>query len=76
MLQGRAVVARTTLERLLGPSKVEANLPSLVRAVQAVRLLISEGEIESLPPAELRVRMHAVLTTLDYELAAFMRAPD
>jgi hypothetical protein len=76
MLQGRALVTRMTLERLLGPAKVEANVPPLVRAVQAVGLLISEGEIESLPPAELRVRMRAVLATLDYELAAFMRAPD
>ena len=50
MLQGRAVVTRTTLERLLGPSKVEANLPPLVRAVQAVRLLIQRGGDRE-PPA-------------------------
>jgi hypothetical protein len=76
MLQGRAVITRTALERLLGPCTVAADLPPLVRAVQAVGLLIREGEIESLPPDELRVRMHAVLQTLDYELAAFLEAPD
>ena len=76
MIQGRAVLTRTALERLLGPSKVAADLPPLVRAVQAVGLLIREGEIESLPPDELRVRMHAVLQTLDYELSSFLQASD
>jgi hypothetical protein len=76
MIQGRAMNTRTALERLLGPSKVAADLPPLVRAVQAVGLLIREGEIESLPPDELRVRMHAVLQTLDYELSSFLQASD
>jgi len=76
LLQGRAVITRTALERLLVPYKEAADLPPLVRAVQAIGLLIREGEIESLPPDELRVRMHTVLQTLDYELAAFLQAPD
>ena len=75
MLHGRAVLTRTALERLLGPYTVPADLPPLVRAVEAVGLLIREGKIHSLPPDELRVRMHAVLQTLDYELAAFLQAP-
>ena len=76
MVQGRAVTTRTALERLLGPYKVPADLPPLVRAVQAVGLLIREEEIESLPSDELRVRMRAVLQTLDYELNAFLGSPD
>jgi hypothetical protein len=76
LLKGRVVVTRTALERLLGPPKVAAHLPPLVRAVQAVGQLIPEAEIESLPPAELRVRMRTVLAMLDYELAAFLQAPD
>ena len=76
MIQGRAVTTRTALERLRGPYKVPADLPPLVRAVQAVGLLIREDEIESLPPTELRVRMRAVLAALDYELTAFLEPPD
>jgi hypothetical protein len=76
MMQGRAVTTRAGLERLLGPYTVAADLPPLVRAVQAVGLLIRDGEIESLPPDELRVRMHAVLETLDNELSAFLQASD
>jgi hypothetical protein len=75
MIQGRAVITRTALERLLGTYTV-ADLPPLIRAVQAVGLLIREEEIESLPLDELRVRMRAVLQTLDDELAAFLQAPD
>jgi len=55
---------------------VAADLPPIVRAVQAVGLLIREGEIDSLPPDELRVRMHALLEALDYELGAFLEPPD
>jgi hypothetical protein len=76
VIQGRAVITRTALERLLGPSTVAADVPPLVRAVQAVGLLVHEEEIDRLPPDELRVRMRAVLETLDDELAAFLQAPD
>jgi hypothetical protein len=76
MIRGRAVVTRAALERRLGSAPTGDDLPPLVRAVQMVGLLITEGEVESLPPDELRVRMHAVLEALDHELRASLQAPD
>ena len=76
MIQGSAVITRAALEGMLRPRTADAGLPPLAHAVRAVGLLISEGEIDSLPTDEVRVRMHAVLQTLDYELAAFLQVPD
>jgi hypothetical protein len=76
MIQGRATITRATLERWLGSAPTGDGLPPLVRAVRAVGLLIREGEVDSLPSDELRVRMHAVLQTLDYELGALLQPPD
>ena len=76
MIQGRAVVTRATLERRLGSAPTGDDLPPLVRAVRAVGLLIDQGEVDSLSPDDLRVRMHAVLQTLDYELSALLQPPD
>ena len=75
MLHGRAMVARRALERMLG-TNVAADLPPLVRAVQAVGLLIREEEVDILPPGELRARMHVVLETLDRELLTFLEPPE
>jgi hypothetical protein len=74
MIQGRAVIARRALEGMPGPNPA-ADLPPLVRAVQAVRGLISDREVESLAPDELRARMHVVLQALDRELQAFLQPP-
>ena len=71
-LQGKAVVARGALEHRLGLPTVAADLPPLVRVLQAVGPLVSEEHIDSLPPDGLRVRLHAVLGALDHELRAFL----
>jgi hypothetical protein len=76
MIQGRAGVTRATLERRLGSAPTGDDPPPLVRAVRAVGLLITEGEVDSLPPEELRVRMHAVLGALDSALSAFLQASE
>ena len=75
LIQGRVALAR----RLLGPmlwTDAAADMPPLVRAVQAVRRLISDREVDSLSPDELRARMHAVLQTLERELKAMLSPPD
>jgi hypothetical protein len=71
-VQGRAVVARRILEGMLGSRPTVATLPPLVRAVQAVKRVISHREVDSLAPDELRARMHAVLDALDRELQTFL----
>ena len=76
MIQGRAVITRRVLEGMLGSYPVAADLPPLVRAVQAVGQVISDREVESLPPAELRARMRTVLHVLDLELQAFLEPPE
>ena len=75
LIQGRTVLTRGLLERMLGQDAV-VELPPLVRTVQAVRQLISDREVDSLPPDELRVRMRNVLQTLDRKLKAFLSSPD
>jgi hypothetical protein len=75
MIHGRAVVTRRSLERVLG-SNVAADLPPLVRAVQAVGRLISDREVDTLAPVELRARMHAELQALDQELQNFPDPPE
>jgi hypothetical protein len=75
MIQGRAVIARRILESMLGSRPAVADLPPLVRAVQAVGRVISDREVESLAPDELRARMHAILEALDHELQAFLEPP-
>ena len=76
MIQGRAVVTRRALEGMLGSYPAGADLPPLVRAVQAVGRVISQREVDSLSPDELRVRMHAVLDALDRELQSFLEPPE
>jgi hypothetical protein len=76
LIHGRAVVTRRVLEGILGTYPVAADLPPLVRAVQVVGRLISEREVDSLAPDELRARMHAVLRALDHELEAFLEPPE
>jgi hypothetical protein len=76
MIHGRAVIARRALEGILGMYPVAADLPPIVRAVQAVGQIISDREVDSLPPAELRARMHAVLHEIDRELQAFLDPPE
>jgi hypothetical protein len=74
MLGGRAVITRRALEGMLG-ANVAADLPPLVRAVQGVKRVISDREVDSLAPDVLRARMHAVLRVLDRELQAFLDPP-
>jgi hypothetical protein len=76
MIHGRAVITRRALEGMLGSHPVAADLPPLVRAVQEVGRLITDREIDSLRPDELRDRMHAVLRVLDHELQAFLQPPE
>ena len=76
MIHGRAVITRRALEGMLGAHPVAADLPPLVRAVQAVGRLITDREIDSLQPDELRDRMHAMLGMLDRELQAFLEPPE
>lgn len=76
MIQGEATVARLVLERRLGPDAIAADLPPLVHVAQMVRQLISEEEIDRLPPVELRAMMHTLLRALDDELRAFVQPPE
>jgi hypothetical protein len=76
MIHGRAVVARRALEGMLGAYPDAADLPPIVRAVQAVGQIISDREVDRLAPDELRARMRAVLRELDRELQAFLGVPD
>jgi hypothetical protein len=75
IVHGRAVITRRALEGMLGSYPV-ADLPPLVRVVQAVGRLITDQEIDSLRPDELRDRMHAVLRVLDHELQTFLEPPE
>jgi hypothetical protein len=74
-IQGRAVLTRQALERMLGLDAI-TYLPPLVRTLQEVRRVISPGEVDSLPPDALRARMHAVLQALDLELKTLLSPPD
>jgi hypothetical protein len=73
LLQGRAVVTRQVLESMLGSQPSVAELPPLVRAVQAVGRVISDQEIDRLESDELRARLRAVLYALDHELQLFLQ---
>jgi hypothetical protein len=75
LIQGRAVVTRGLLERMLGRDAA-AKLPPLACAVREIERLISDREVDSLPPDELRARMHRVLQALDRELKALLSPPD
>jgi hypothetical protein len=75
LLQGRAVVMRGLLERMLGQDAI-ASEPPLVHAIRAIGRLISDQEVDSLPPDELRARMRSVLQALDRELKALLSPPD
>jgi len=75
LIQGRALVMRGLLERMLGQDVTATQAP-LVRAIREVGRLISDREVDSLPHDELRARMHAVLQALDCELEAFLSPPD
>jgi hypothetical protein len=75
MIQGRAMVTRGLLERMLGQD-MAATEPPLVRVVREISPLISDREVEHLPPDELRARMHGVRQALDRELKALLSPPD
>jgi hypothetical protein len=70
MIGGRAVITRRVLEGMLGAPA--ASLPPLVRAAQAVNRVISDQEVNTLPPDELRLRIRAMLAALDAELHSFL----
>jgi len=76
MIHGRAVVTRRALEGILGAYPVVADLPPIVRVVQAVGQIISDRDVDTLPADELRARMHAVLHEIDRELQAFLEPPE
>jgi len=76
MIHGRAVIARRALEGMLGTDPVGDDLPPIVRVVRAVGQIISDREVDTLEPEDLRVRMRAVLRELDRELQAFLGVPD
>ena len=75
LIQGRATVTRGLLERMLGqdPAAIE---PPLVRVVREIGRLISDRDVNSLPPDELRARMRRVRQALDRELKAMLSPPD
>jgi len=75
LIQGRAVVTRGLLERMLGQDAA-ATEPPLVHTFREIRSLISDREVDSLPPDELRARMRRVLQALDRELKAWLSPPD
>jgi hypothetical protein len=74
-IQARAVVTRGLLERMLGYD-ADATEPPLVRLFREAHALISDGEIDSLPADELRIRLRKVLQSLDRELKALLSPPD
>jgi hypothetical protein len=76
LIHGGSALTRKMLECTLGRDQGAADRPWPVRSVQAVKRLISEREIDSLPQDHLRDRMRAVLRALDGELRAFLRLPD
>jgi hypothetical protein len=75
LIQGRATVTRGLLERALGQDAAANELP-LMCVVRGIRGLISDREVNSLPPDELRARMRAVLDVVDRELRAMLAPPD
>ena len=75
LIQGRAMVTRGLLERMLGQDAA-ATEPPLVRVIREIKGLISNQEVDSLPPDELRARMRRVLQVLDLELKALLSPPD
>ena len=75
LIQGRAVVTRGLLECMLGQD-AEATEPPLVRVFGEIRRLISDREVDSLPPDMLRARIHAILQALDRELKMLLSPPD
>jgi len=70
LIQGRAVVVRALLERLLGQDA--AAEPHLVRVFREISPLISDRAVDRLPPDELRARMQSVLQAFDHELKALV----
>jgi hypothetical protein len=76
MIQGRAVITRRALEGMLGAYPVHGDLPPLVRAIQAVGQIVSDSEVDTLAPHELRARMRDVLQVLDRELQTFLEPPE
>ena len=75
LIQGRAVVTRARLERMLGQDAA-ATEPHLVRVFREISPLISDQEVDSLPSDELRVRMRSVLQAFDRELKALLSPTD
>src|SRR3954467_2863902 len=75
LIHGRALVTRGLLECTLGRETV-AEPPPLTRAIQAIRRLIPERGIDSLPPDELRIRVRRMLQALDRELKAVLSPLD
>jgi hypothetical protein len=75
MIQGRAMVTRGLLERTLGQDAA-ATEPALVRVIREIKGLISNQEVDSLSPDELRARMRKVLQALDRELKVMLSPPD
>lgn len=75
LIQARAVVTRHLLERMLGQDTA-ATEPHLVRVFREISPLISDRDVDSLPPDELRARMRRVLQALDRELKALLSPPD
>jgi len=74
-IQGRAVVTRSLLEHMLGQDAA-ASEPPLVRVVREIGPLISDRELDSLPPDELRARMGRVQHALSRELQAMLSPLD
>jgi hypothetical protein len=75
LIQGRAVVMRSRLERMLGYDAA-ASEPHLVRVFHEISPLISDREVDSLAPDELRARMRRVRQAFDRELKALLSPPD
>ena len=75
LIQGRAMVTRGLLERMLGQDAA-ATEPPLVRVIREIKGLISNQEVDSLSPDELRARMRKVLQALDRELKVMLSPPD
>jgi hypothetical protein len=73
LIQGRAVATRGLLERMLGEDTSE---PPLICAVRSIGWQISDQEIDSLPPDELRARMRVILQTLDRGLKSILSPTD
>ena len=76
MIEGRAKVLRMGLERECEPAAADTALPPLVQAVQTVGRVITDHEVDRLPPDELRARLHTVLHTLDRALRDFLQLSD